>query len=810
MKKLISISLIFCSLSSFAQKFKISGTVKYGTNKIYDATVLLQAQNIISQTNKKGAFVINGLKQGIYIVTVFAYGFETIKKEVKILNQNVTLNFDIFPFEEQLNEVVIKDKFKTKFGIRKLASVEGVTINEAKKSEVIQMKNIIANKATNNARQVYSRIAGLNIWESDGAGVQLGIGGRGLSPNRSSNFNVRQNSYDISADALGYPESYYTPPIFAVDRIEIIRGAASLQYGTQFGGLVNFVLHDGSKEKKLKINSIQTVGSFGFFNTFNSFGGTIGKLQYYTYYDYKRANGWRPNSDLKQHTAFATASVKITENTKLKLEYTFTDYVAQQAGGLTDNEFNSTPRTSKRERNWFTVNWNLFALVFEHSFSNKLKINIRNFGLIASRDALGNLGRIDRIDNPNENRDLLKDNFKNWGNETRLIYNYKIGTQMSILLVGSRFYNGFTIKKQGIGSAGYKADFEYLNPSNLEGSNYELPSKNISLFAENIFNIIDKLSITPGVRFEYIKTSANGFYKETLTDLAGNILLDKKIDENKRKSRSFLFGGIGISYKKNENTEIYANFSQNYRAINFNDIRISIPSLSVDENMTDEKGYNLDIGLRGHLKSKIQYDVSTFLLSYESRIGTTGRIRADPKFKQYVPQLFRFRTNIADASIYGIEMFLELNLLNSLKVKTKSKLHWFVNLALLKSAYTKSQTSEVKEGNEVELVPPINFKSGLTFKKKKFISNLQFSYIHQHYSDASNADNSPTSVEGLIPTYYVIDISFKYAFNKLFIQAGSNNLTDNKYFTRRASGYPGPGIIPSDGRNFYLTLGINL
>ena len=38
--------------------------------------------------------------------------------------------------------------------------------------------------------------------------------------------------------ALGYPESYYTPPFEALKSIEIIRGSAALQFGTQFGGLL--------------------------------------------------------------------------------------------------------------------------------------------------------------------------------------------------------------------------------------------------------------------------------------------------------------------------------------------------------------------------------------------------------------------------------------------------------------------------------------------------------------------------------------------------------------------------------------------
>ena len=77
--------------------------------------------------------------------------------------------------------------------------------------------------------------------------LQLSIGGRGLDPNRTASFNTRQNGYDISADVLGYPESYYTPPAEALGEIQIVRGAASLQYGTQFGGLINFDISQTSR-----------------------------------------------------------------------------------------------------------------------------------------------------------------------------------------------------------------------------------------------------------------------------------------------------------------------------------------------------------------------------------------------------------------------------------------------------------------------------------------------------------------------------------------------------------------------------------
>ena len=97
------------------------------------------------------------------------------------------------------------------FQIKRMQDYEGTSVFAGKKNEVILLDLSMANLASNNARQIYNQIPGLNIYQNDDAGLQLNIGGRGLNPNRTSNFNTRQNGYDISADALGYPESYYTP-----------------------------------------------------------------------------------------------------------------------------------------------------------------------------------------------------------------------------------------------------------------------------------------------------------------------------------------------------------------------------------------------------------------------------------------------------------------------------------------------------------------------------------------------------------------------------------------------------------------------
>lgn len=761
------------------------------------------------RTDSSGIYEIKGLAPDTYLVTAFYTGKKVTSKKVTIRNSDVQINFELSILESSLEEVTVEGSSQETFGIRRLRSVEGVTINDAKKNEVVVVDDITANLAADNSRQVFSKVPGLNIWQSDAAGVQLGIGGRGLSPNRSSNFNTRQNGYDIAADALGYPESYYTPPTRALKRIEIIRGAASLQYGTQFGGLLNFVFKDGPQNDPFRFTANQSVGSYGLFNSFSSAGGSAGHANYYGFYQYKTSNGWRPNSQLDQHTTYLSFEYDVTPKLTINPEFTYMYYLAQQPGGLTDAEFEQDPSQSKRERNWFQVNWNLLAVKADYNFSPRTRLNTRFFGLKAGRDAVGNLGRIDRIDFGGE-RDLLKDDFRNWGNETRLIYRYPLLDNISVLLVGTRFYDGFTHRRQGDGTAGSDADFNYLNPGNLEGSDFDLPSKNASVFVENIFNVTPKFSITPGLRFEYIRTEADGYYRNIVKDLAGNILVDERIEEQRERERSFVFFGVGASYKSSSSFELYANFSQNYRAINFNDIRVNLGSLEVDPNIKDERGFNVDLGIRGSRGNLFNYDVSLFHLSYQDRIGTVLKTEPNPKFNNLVDRTFRFRTNVADARIYGLETFAEVDLYNLLMGESKStRLALFSNLSLITSEYAESQISGI-EGNEVELVPKINFKTGFTFSKNNFEASYQFSYVSEQFSDASNARRTPSAIEGIIPAYHVMDLSAEYGIGHFNFEAGVNNLTDHKYFTRRATGYPGPGIIPAKARSFYLTVGVQL
>ncbi len=793
-----------------AQKGELSGTISdTSTNKpIANAEIFIEETGQTKYTNNKGIFLFSDLDYGKYTINIFATNYTNEKKIIEINQEKNEFNFNLSLLKMTIDEVVIKETSEQE--THKLNNVENFALYAGKKTELIEIEKIQVNVASNNPRQIFKGIAGLNIQENDGAGLQLSIGGRGLDPNRTANFNTRQNGYDISADALGYPESYYTPPVQALRRIEVVRGAASLQFGTQFGGLLNFVFKDKimnthlnrKRQEAFSLTTEQTYGSFGLFNSFNSIGGSLKNMNYYSFYQYKKSDGQRPNSSLHQQTAFAKINWTVFKKLKIGLEYTYMNYLSQQAGGLMDFEFEQDPYQSKRERNWFAVNWNLAAFYATYKFNDKLKLNNRTFFLLAGRDALGDLGPINRPD-PLRERDLILGKYKNIGNELRLQWRYSIKDKENSLLIGNRIYRGFAASQQGDADDGSDANFNFIDNNSIY-SDYEFPSKNVAFFVENLFNISDKWTLTPGIRWEYISTAAEGFYTQRVFS-GGQIIFEQQINEARGNNRSIFLSGIGTGYKPNDDIELYANFSQNYRSINFTDLTVQNPNLLVDSLLQDERGYNIDFGLRGNLKEKVYYDMTAFLLMYKNRIGVKDLIISDPIL---IEKTVDYRTNIGNARILGLEMYAESNLIKYWKEESDWACRYFINFSAISGKYT-SGTNDII-GNQVELIPPINLKTGVNISWKSLKMALQYSYVHQHFSDATNAEFISNATRGWINSYQVMDFSAAYQWKFLTLSGGIDNLLNEKYFTRRTASYPGPGIIPALGRSFYVGLKVEI
>lgn len=794
--------LFFCVAlvaNTGAQTFTVAGSVRDENNTpISHAKVRLEYTKNETFTDSLGNFLFTGITPGRYELEVKHFAIEKREFWFKLSRDTVFSHIVVKAFERKLEEVVVENHSET-FGVARMKSIEGVAVYEGKKNEVVLMKDVVANKAVNVSRQIFAKVPGVNIWESDAAGLQLGIAARGLDPNRTSNFNARQNGYDMSADALGYPDAYYVPPAEAVERIEVIRGAASLQYGPQFGGMINYVMQRPPANHKFEWTSFTTAGRFKLVNTFNSVAGTVKCFNYYGFYNYKQGESWRANGNFNVHNAYVALGYQCSERLSVKAEYTFSKYDSKQSGGLTDAQFKSNPRQSLRTRNWFSTNWNILALSLNYKHNIHHQFNFRAWGFLGGRNALGFLGTANRIDDVTLPRDFIKDQYKNLGAEARYLWKYYVGKHLWSWLLGVRFYMGETHKQQGLGSNGNLADYTFNHPDSLEGSDYKFPGMNVAFFTEHVFNINDKTKLTPGIRFEHISTKASGYYNQTFFSQTDTLITP----ETRSLQRNFVLLGLGVSYNVWGNTELYANVSQNYRGITFTDMRVVRTSQLVDPNLKDEKGFNVDIGYRGDVNEWLQWDAGMFWLQYNNRIGQIQQV--DSAYN-----IYRFTTNVGSSRSLGAEVFAEADIFRATAIHNKAgNLGVYVSYGFTHSVYTKSVFKTVV-GNTLEFAPQHTVRFGVHYRYKQFFTSIQGQYITEQFTDATNARFSATGVNGVIPAYYTFDWSARYTYRCLQIISGINNFTNNIYFTRRATSYPGPGIIPAEPLTFFVTLGIKL
>lgn len=682
-----------------------------------------------------------------------------------------------------------------------LPAIDGVRIYGGKKSAFITPEKLNIDLSSNNSRQLFGRVPGIMVWESDGSGIQTGIATRGLSPNRSWEFNMRQNGYDISSDVFGYPEAYYTPPADAVARIEILRGASSLQYGPQFGGMVNYVFDSAPSKNGSVMKFRQTIGSYNLINNFVSIGERKNKFSLYSYYHRRSADGYRKNSAYYTQTAFLSLGYDFSSKFKAKVEYTHSNMMSQQPGGLTDVQFEEDPQQSLRSRNWLNIPWNLFNVQFDWNISEKLQLEIKTFGLLAARTSVGFTDPITTADNILSTtgdyavRRVDSDKYMNAGTEWRAKYEFNLFNKKQTLAFGARAYQAKTFRHQkGNGTTG----FAFNNELDSLGYkvNYIFGTKNYALFAEQALYVGRKVLIVPGIRFEQITATGSG----TVNYNAGVIPLQQR-------TVSKVLGGIGVEYHFNNENELYANASQAFRPMTFSELTPAATTDVIDPNLKDSESLNIDLGVRGSWKNYLHYDVGVYQMNIQDRIGN------------YTLNGAKYVTNIGNSMSKGVEAYVEGNVLGNWKEGKYGSLQPFVSIAYNEAVYTSWNDPTVVAGSasdrtnkNVENAPRRIQRYGLTYRLKGFTATYQLNKVSEAFADALNtvAPNA-TATTGLIPAYAVSDLTFGYtAKTKYSLQCGINNLFNEMYFTRRAGGYPGPGLLPANGRTFFFTFGINL
>jgi len=634
----------------------------------------------------------------------------------------------------------------------------------------------------------------------DGSGNQVNISTRGLDPHRGWEFNIRKDGIITNSDIYGYPASHFSMPLESIERIELVRGTGSLEYGAQFGGMLNYITKRPDTTREISSEIITTFGSFGLYNSYVSVGGKTQGITYNAFYNRRGSDGYRDNARTTSDAAQVTLSHELWNNAVLRAEVAMSNYTFQIPGPLTDSMFHQNPRQSTRTRNYFNPEIYVPSLTLDWNISDRSQLYILASAVLGNRNSV-------QFDKPTNIRDTINattlqynnrqvdvDNFNSYTTEARFRHQYELFGQYSTIIAGVQYMNNDLHRQQlGKGTTGSDFDLELVDPT--LGRDLHFKTNNVALFIENNFKLLGDLSINAGVRTEYGTSDMTGVISYLPENEIPNAI-DHKFP---------LLGG-SIEYTVDQGTNVYAGFSQAYRPVIFKDIIPASTYEKIDRNLKDANGYNLDVGFRGKW-NVFRWDISLFRVQYNNRLGSLSESDSSGAF-------YLHRTNIGNSYTNGAEAFVEANFAISPAVSASIFTSTsFMNARYQDAAVKSGNTNINVTGNKVETVPEVISRNGVTVKSGSVGFSMLYSYVGESYADALNTEIPPpaTGAVGLVPAYGLLDINATLRVSDMFnIRANVNNVTDKQYFTKRPSFYPGPGVWPSDGRSFSVTVTVQL
>ncbi|MBP6055133.1 MAG: TonB-dependent receptor [Cytophagaceae bacterium] len=690
-----------------------------------------------------------------------------------------------------LSEVIVKHEgIPANFST--MPSVKNGIIYSGKKSELIRLGALPANVSERVGRQVFAKIPGAFIYDMDGSGNQMNFAFRGLDSHRGWEFNIRQDGVLLNSDLYGYPASHYSMPLESIESIEIVRGTGSLQYGAQFGGMVNYVTKKPSK-KSFSLENITSIGSFNTYTNYSSVSGTSGKFSYLGYVSNRSADGFRDQT----HSQFDAQHIRLNyafhQNLNMSVSWSRSNYLFKMAGPLTDVQFAQNPKQSTRSRNYFNPSISIPAVELNWNPCKNSTVKFSSSFLYGDRNSVLFDKTADVLDLASNgifaSRQVDIDNFNSWTNELRFLQSYKKGT----LTLGIQYLSNDLRRRQlGKGSTG--TDFDLSITAAGFVRDMHMKTENLAFFLEHKWDITDRLSWNAGVRFESGETNMSGVIA----------YLDASQVVNKITHRFPLYG-TSFEYQINKAQQIYGGISQAFRPVIFKDIIPASTYDRADKNLQDAKGYNVELGYRGTWRN-FQWDITGFQLQYDNRLGKLAQTDAQGNFSL-------LQTNIGNSITTGVEISLQ----TEFSLAPKITLSLFTATSQMNARYQNASirngTTNVSiAGNYVESAPEWISRNGMTIRFRQYSISGLYSYVAKSYADALNTEKpSANGAVGAVPAYSLLDFVADWKISKsLLLKASINNALDLSYFTKRPMFYPGPGIWPSDGRSFQLSLQVKL
>jgi len=681
--------------------------------KLPGAIVFIPDLNKGTVSDSSGFFELTDLPDGKIKIQFSYVGYISQIETRELSGENIKLNIILRQSTIEAGEIVVSGGYSsTQHG-------------NAVKIDVLKL-NPLAIKCTPNFSEVLTRVAGVDMI-SKGSGVSKPVI-RGLSMNDILilNNNVRFENYQYSSHhPLGIDE-------FGIENIEIIKGPASLLYGSDaIGGVINFI-----KEKPALVNTIT-----GDYNL-QLFSNTLGMTH---------------NIGIKGASKKIFAGIRIGQKSNA-------DYLQGGGGVVPNSRFNEI---SFKTNAGLTNRFGTFKLFYD--------FNNQKLGLVEDEaiDEIKERGRKNKIWYQDFKTHLLSSQNRLYFGKSKLEINsayqntelahfgeadiVEIQMQLATLT-----YEAILHLPSGE-NAEYITGFQGYNQINKNLNNREtvlLPDasiNNYSVFGLFQYTFFNRLKLQTGIRYDNksISTQAIGLPEDTLAYRAA---INKYFDS--------FSGSFGATFNYTEKLLFRANFAAAYRTPNLAELTSNGPhELRYeigDQHLAAENSYETDFSIHYHIDN-FMFDIAGYYNVIDNYIfiSPTGKITSSGlniyKYKQ------------VNSCLYGGEVGLHFHP-ESMKWLSFEPTFSFV-------------TGKQKNGDYLPFVPA----NKLNFELRAEKENMRF--IHKPFiSVFTNTAFKQTKIapdETTTNGYILLDLSvggnIKIENQLISVSIGANNLLDKKY-----------------------------
>ncbi|HHS9664492.1 tonB-dependent receptor yncD [Klebsiella quasipneumoniae] len=304
--------------------------------------------------------------------------------------------------------------------------------------------------------------------------------------------------------------------IGSVDTLEVLRGPFSALYGNSSGGVINVTSQTGTQPPTVEASSYY--GSFGTWHYGMKATGAVGDGSHAGDVDYTvstnrfTTHGYRDHSGARKNLANARLGVRINDVSKLTLLLNSVDIKANDAGGLTADEWRDNPRQSPRGDQYNTrkdIRQTQAGLRYERQLSAQDDLSVMMYAGERETTQYQSIPRAPQL-KPSHAGGVIDLTRHYQGSDTRL-------THRGELLVPVTLTAGLDYENMSERRKGYE-NFVMVNGAPQYGEQGALRRNernlmwNVDPYLQTQWQLTDKLSLDAGVRYSSVWFDSNDYY----------------------------------------------------------------------------------------------------------------------------------------------------------------------------------------------------------------------------------------------------------------------------------------------------------